>query len=206
VKQVIEVCEKYGKDRLLMDVLQDYKGHKILIFTATKRMADDIVRKLRYDRIPAAAIHGDKSQQERDRVLRDFRSGRSPIMVATDVASRGLDVSDITLVVNYDMPNQLEDYIHRIGRTGRAGNKGTAIAFFTMDDAKLARGLVDILKEADQRIPSELERMSHYAKPSRGSRRGGSRGYGGGGGGGGGYSSHRGGGGGGGGGGRYNPY
>eukprot|EP00808_Paulinella_micropora_P001216 g35401.t1 len=191
VKQIIEVCDNYSKDRLLHDTLHDFKGHKILIFVGTKRTAEDITRRLRMDRIPARAIHGDKSQQERDNVLADFRSGVSPLMVATDVASRGLDVSDITLVINYDMPNQLEDYIHRIGRTGRAGHKGTAISFFTSNDAKIAKGLVDVLREANQRIPKELETMASYRGPTRGGSRGGGRGRPGGGGGRGGVGGGR---------------
>jgi superfamily II DNA/RNA helicase len=85
---------------------------------------------------PALAIHGDKQQQERDWVLQEFKSGRSPIMIATDVASRGLDVKDIKYVINYDFPNNCEDYIHRIGRTGRGGATGTSYTYFTTENSK----------------------------------------------------------------------
>lgn len=88
--------------------------------------ADNLTRDMRVEGWPALSLHGDKKQEERTWVLEEFKNGRNPIMVATDVASRGLDVKDIRHVVNYDMPNQIEDYIHRIGRTGRAGTKGEA--------------------------------------------------------------------------------
>jgi len=159
-------------------------GSRVLIFAQTKRQADVITKELRMDGWPARVLHGDKGQNERDWVLTEFRNGKSPVMVATDVASRGLDIDDIKLVVNYDFPPQMEDYIHRIGRTGRAGNKGTAVSFFTPQDAKRATELMKILQDADQVIPQELERLSRYANGSHGGRTlGGGRRRGGGGGG-----------------------
>jgi len=137
-------------------------GSRILIFSQTKRVADVITKDLRMDGWPARVLHGDKNQSERDWVLQEFQSGKSPVMVATDVASRGLDVDDIKLVVNYDFPPQMEDYVHRIGRTGRAGNKGTAISFFTPQDSKKAAELIKILSEAKQELPPELEKMARY--------------------------------------------
>ncbi|KAK9730663.1 ATP-dependent RNA helicase dbp2, partial [Basidiobolus ranarum] len=112
--------------------------NKTLIFTATKRTADDITRFLRQDGWPALAIHGDKAQAERDWVLNEFRTGKSPVMVATDVASRGIDVKDVKFVINYDFPNNVEDYVHRIGRTGRGGATGASITFFTLENARQA--------------------------------------------------------------------
>jgi len=148
ITQIIEVVEEYGKRRSLMKHLsQQPRGLKVLIFTATKRGADQLTRMLRDDGYGARAIHGDKSQQDRDWTLEEFKSGKSPIMVATDVASRGLDVKDLTLVFNYDFPQAVEDYIHRIGRTGRAGKKGTAITFFTSKDSRKADELIEILQE-----------------------------------------------------------
>ena len=97
-----------------------------------------------------------RSQQERDWVLQEFRSGQSPLMIATDVASRGLDVKDIKTVINYDFPTQVEDYVHRIGRTGRAGEKGMSITFFSRNDAKKARELIQLLRQNDQVVPEEL--------------------------------------------------
>mmetsp|Transcript_17636 Transcript_17636/g.17462 ORF Transcript_17636/g.17462 Transcript_17636/m.17462 type:complete len:211 (-) Transcript_17636:83-715(-) len=133
---------------------------KALIFTDTKRCADDITRVLRRDGWPALSIHGDKKQSERDWVLAEFKSGRMPIMIATDVASRGLDVKDVKYVINYDFPGTIEDYVHRIGRTGRAGAHGTAYSFFTADKAKLAKPLIGILREASQPVPEALERLA----------------------------------------------
>jgi ATP-dependent RNA helicase DDX5/DBP2 len=98
----------------------------------------------------ASAIHGDKKQQERDWVINSFREGRCPIMVATDVAARGLDIPNVGAVINYDFPNGVEDYIHRIGRTGRAGASGEAYTFLTSQDGKYCRELIRVLREAGQ--------------------------------------------------------
>ncbi|CAJ0745770.1 4608_t:CDS:2 [Entrophospora sp. SA101] len=144
ITQTVEVCSEYEKCAKLVKHLEfiiDQKDNKTLIFTGTKRTADEITKYLRQDGWPALAIHGDKAQTERDWVLSEFRTGRSPIMVATDVASRGIDVKDIKLVINYDFPTNVEDYVHRIGRTGRGGAKGLAITFFTMDNARQAKDL-----------------------------------------------------------------
>lgn len=115
------------------------------MFTETKKGADQLTKYLREDGWPALAIHGDKSQQERDWVLNEFRTGKSPIMIATDVAARGLDIKDIKVVINYDFPSCCEDYVHRIGRTGRAGAKGHAFSFFTPNNFKLSKDLVKIV-------------------------------------------------------------
>jgi len=139
--------------------------------------------------MPCLAIHGDKQQTERDWVLNEFKTGKSPIMVATDVASRGIDVRNITHVINFDYPNNSEDYVHRIGRTGRGGARGTAITFFTTNDAKQARDLLTVLREAKQQIPPELADMSRSSFGGGGGRYGSARGRGGRGGGGGGFTS-----------------
>ncbi|KAL8911058.1 MAG: hypothetical protein Q9171_003705 [Xanthocarpia ochracea] len=140
ITQVVEIVSEFDKrDKMtkhLERIMDSDKDAKILLFTGTKRVADDITRFLRQDGWPALSIHGDKQQNERDWVLNEFKTGKSPIMVATDVASRGIDVKNITHVLNYDYPNNSEDYVHRIGRTGRAGSKGTAITLFTTDNAK----------------------------------------------------------------------
>ncbi|AAW43961.1 p68-like protein, putative [Cryptococcus deneoformans JEC21] len=196
VAQHVEVCTDFDKRSKLLSHLEkiSQENGKVLIFVATKRVADDLTKFLRMDGWPALAIHGDKQQAERDWVLAEFKSGRSPIMLATDVASRGLDVRDIGYVINYDFPNNCEDYIHRIGRTGRAGRKGTSYTYFTMDNSKAARELVQILRESKADIPPELEEMAMYGGRGggggrgRGGRGGGRGGYGGGGGRGG-YSS-----------------
>ncbi|EFX02419.1 RNA helicase [Grosmannia clavigera kw1407] len=187
ITQIVEVVSEGDKrDRMLKHlekVMDDKeKENKVLIFTGTKRVADDITRLLRQDGWPALSIHGDKQQNERDWVLDQFKTGKSPIMVATDVASRGIDVRNITHVINYDYPNNSEDYIHRIGRTGRAGANGTAITLFTTDNAKQARDLVSVLQEAKQQIDPRLAEMARYGGGGGGGRYGGYRGRGGGGG------------------------
>jgi ATP-dependent RNA helicase DDX5/DBP2 len=158
------------------------KKGKVLIFTATKRTADSISYSMRDSGWPARAIHGDKNQTQRDNILREFKTGSSPLMVATDVASRGLDIKDVNTVINYDMANGIEDYVHRIGRTARAGRKGDAFTLFTPDDANKARDLIKILEDAKQDVPRELRdiaataRGSSRGRYSRGRSRGGSRG------------------------------
>jgi len=102
----------------------------------------------------------DKAQHERDWVFKQFKTGESPIMIATDVAARGLDVKDIRYVVNYDFPRQIEDYVHRIGRTGRAGATGTAYSFFTLDKSKLAPDLIKIMRENNANVPQELANLA----------------------------------------------
>merc|ERR1712012_34187 len=99
-------------------------------------------------------------QEERDWVLAEFKNGKSPILVATDVAARGIDVKDIKYVINYDFPGQIEDYVHRVGRTGRAGAMGSAYTFFTSNKFRHAKDLIRVLKEASQPVPVELERLA----------------------------------------------
>jgi ATP-dependent RNA helicase DDX5/DBP2 len=173
VLQKIELCSPYDKKRLIVELLRELvrDSGKIIVFVATKRTADEVTRILQYDQFPALAIHGDKAQSERDWVLNQFKTGRTSIMIATDVAARGLDVKDITHVINFDLPKNIEDYVHRIGRTGRAGKEGTSISFFTPDDSKLSRDLIKVLHEAGQYVDP---RLSQYA-PQRGG--GGARGY-----------------------------
>ncbi|KAJ5938554.1 hypothetical protein N7466_001688 [Penicillium verhagenii] len=176
INQIVEVVSDFEKrDRMIkhMEKIMEDRTNKIIIFTGTKRVADEITRFLRQDGWPALSIHGDKQQNERDWVLNEFKQGKSPIMVATDVASRGIDVKDITHVLNYDYPNNSEDYVHRIGRTARAGAKGTAITFFTTDNSKQARDLVTILTEAKQQIDPRLAEMVRYSGGGGGGRWGG---------------------------------
>ncbi|SBS88847.1 ATP-dependent RNA helicase DDX5, putative [Plasmodium malariae] len=110
--------------------------------------------------MPALCIHGDKKQDERRWVLNDFKTGKSPILIATDVASRGLDIKNVKYVINFDFPNQIEDYVHRIGRTGRAGAHGASFTFLTSDKYRLAKDLVKILRESEQPVPPQLEKIS----------------------------------------------
>ncbi|KAL5183219.1 DEAD-box ATP-dependent RNA helicase 30 [Glycine soja] len=174
INQIVEVVtdmEKYNRlIRLLKEVMD---GSRILIFMETKKGCDQVTRQMRVDGWPALSIHGDKNQAERDWVLAEFKSGRSPIMTATDVAARGLGpycqcvgtayVKDIKCVINYDFPTSLEDYVHRIGRTGRAGAKGTAYTFFTHANAKFARDLIKILQDAGQTVSPALTALVRSA-------------------------------------------
>ncbi|KAJ3297591.1 DEAD-box ATP-dependent RNA helicase [Borealophlyctis nickersoniae] len=133
-----------------------------LVFVQTKRSADALAYFLSSKKVPVTSIHGDRSQMERERALRSFRSGQTPIMIATDVASRGLDIPNVTHVINYDLPNDIDDYVHRIGRTGRAGNVGRATAFFNEENANIASGLIKTLEEAGQTVPDFLRRFVGY--------------------------------------------
>lgn len=187
VTQTIHVMrDDYEKWRKLTDIMKGVRdGERTLIFAETKRGCDNLTRRLRSDGIPALAIHGDKSQQERDYVLGEFKSGKCWCMCATDVASRGLDVPNVRMVINYDMPNNgIEDYVHRVGRAGRNSkdgySKGDSHSFFTQKNARLAKDLVRMLRDNNQQVPRELEMMQSYGGGGGGRRR---RGGGGGGGG-----------------------
>merc|ERR1712130_686231 len=161
IRQYVEVVspgDKKHRLRRLLEKVMD--GSKILIFAQTKRDGDDLTREMRMDGFPALCIHGDKKQEEREWVLKEFKEGKSPILVATDVTSRGLDVKDIKYVINYDFPNQIEDYIHRVGRTGRAGATGSSYTFFTQDKFRHAPDLIKVLQEANQPVPAELEKLA----------------------------------------------
>jgi len=163
VKQIVKIVkDKYDKDEHLNGILRQYAEDKMLIFANTKRMCGDLAWELEGMGHSARAIHGDLNQSKRERVLEKFRKGSVQIMVATDVASRGLDIPNVSVVVNYDFPigrGGVEDYIHRIGRTGRAGSKGVSVTYFTRNDAKSARELVRILKDADEEVPKDLQNM-----------------------------------------------
>lgn len=160
ITQHIEVLAPMEKHKRLEQILRSQEPRsKIIIFCSTKKMCDQLARNLTRQ-FAAAAIHGDKSQGERDYVLNQFRTGRSPVLVATDVAARGLDIKDIRVVINYDFPTGVEDYVHRIGRTGRAGATGEAYTFFGDQDSKHASDLVKLLEGANQRVPAEIRDMA----------------------------------------------
>jgi len=183
ILQIVDVCDEYQKEAKLARLLEEIGSDttaKILIFVETKRKCDELTRLMRRDGWPAMCIHGDKQQKERDWVLSEFKTGQTTILVATDVAARGLDVDDVKFVINYDYPNNSEDYIHRIGRTGRKGNTGTSYTLFTPSNAPKARDLVSVLTEAKQVVNPKLQELVGGGFRGRG---GGSR-YGGGGGGG----------------------
>ncbi|WP_417412810.1 DEAD/DEAH box helicase [Hoeflea sp.] len=130
----------------LAGLIRERKGERVIVFTRTKRGADKAVKRLETDGINAAAIHGNKSQGQRERALAGFRAGTVPVLIATDIAARGIDVPGVSLVVNYELPNVPEVYVHRIGRTARAGAEGTAVTFCAPDERSLLRDIEKMLK------------------------------------------------------------
>jgi len=150
-----------------------------LIFVETKRAADALEDFLIREGINATSIHGDRTQQEREQALQMFRCGRCPVLVATDVAARGLDIPNVMHVIDYDLPNNIDDYVHRIGRTGRCGHAGTAIGFVSEKNRPILRDLYDLLVEAKQEVPRWFDNLAqHTYSGYGGGGRGGGRGRG----------------------------
>jgi len=134
------------------------EGNKILVFVNQKREADRLAHNLNRARVPSGAIHGDKSQRQRDEAMYGFRKGQTKILIATDVCARGIDIRDISVVINYDMPMDIESYVHRIGRTARGNDTGESIGYVGREDLdRLARDLVPLLKRSEQDIPEWLQ-------------------------------------------------
>lgn len=141
---------------------------KILLFAGTKKGCEELCTQVRQLGYKAGAIHGDKEQHQREKALGDLKRMSGYILCATDVASRGLDIPKLPAVLNFDMPEQLEDYVHRIGRTGRAGNKGLAISFFTPSkDCGHAKGLIELLTKAKQEVPHGLTKALSMTPPEK---------------------------------------
>ncbi|KAI5184636.1 ATP-dependent RNA helicase DDX5/DBP2 [Nematocida homosporus] len=186
IVQKTYMVDHWEKDKTLSEILSEVGGDesnnpRIIIFCNQKRRCDELVDKMQEYGWPAEALHGDKAQNQRDKIIADFKSGRRTILVATDVAARGLDVKDVKAVINYDFPTNCEDYIHRIGRTARGNSvEGHSFTFFSArDDRSNAKKYVEILKETNQEIPAQLSTLAM----SRGGSGGGNRRYGGNGGG-----------------------
>ncbi|GAX80541.1 hypothetical protein CEUSTIGMA_g7979.t1 [Chlamydomonas eustigma] len=181
IVQHIEYVQPADKQNTLLDLITSVSGNDSLpgltvVFVETKRGADELERFLTRNNLPATSIHGDRSQEQREAALRSFKSGRTPVLVATDVAARGLDIPHVTHVINYDLPKDIDDYVHRIGRTGRAGKKGLATGFFCDADAAMARPLVETLTETNQTVPGWLQNFASRAPGYGGkNRRGGGR-------------------------------
>jgi len=140
------------KSALLSQLLREAALDSVLVFTRTKHGADRVVRHLEREGIEATAMHADKTQPQRTKALQDFKSGKVRVLVATDIAQRGLDISDITHVVNYDVPQQAEDYVHRIGRTGRAEKEGDAFTFMSPDEIAMVRSIERVIGQPIPRI------------------------------------------------------
>ncbi|XP_034666203.1 ATP-dependent RNA helicase vasa-like isoform X2 [Drosophila subobscura] len=159
VKQTICEVSKYNKRSKLIEMLKE-SADGTIVFVETKRGADFLASFLSEIKIPTTSIHGDRLQSQREQALRDFKSGRMKILIATSVASRGLDIKNVKHVVNYDMPKVIDDYVHRIGRTGRVGNNGRATSFFDVEhDSAIATDLVKILEGSEQEVPDFLRAL-----------------------------------------------
>ncbi|KAG8456610.1 hypothetical protein GDO86_002403, partial [Hymenochirus boettgeri] len=161
VRQAIIEIDEFSKRTKLLEILQNTGNDRTMIFVNTKKKADFIAALLCQEKIPSTSIHGDREQFQREAALRDFRTGKCPVIVATAVAARGLDIENVQHVINYDVPKEIDEYVHRIGRTGRCGNVGKATSFFTTkDDSAVARPLVKILSDAHQEVPAWLEEIA----------------------------------------------
>jgi ATP-dependent RNA helicase RhlE len=147
VEQSIYYVAREHKRALLKHVLNEEKVEHALVFTRTKRGADRVARELNKSGISSEAIHGDKSQGARERALSGFKNRKIRVLVATDIASRGIDVDKLSHVINYEIPEQAETYVHRIGRTGRAGSSGIALSFCTQDERNFMKDISKLIKQ-----------------------------------------------------------
>ena len=153
IAQRVHPVDRDRKSQLLAYLVGHHQWQQVLVFTRTKHGADKLVRSLEVDGIRATALHGNKSQNERTRALAHFKAGRVTVLVATDIAARGIDIDQLPHVVNYDIPNVAEDYIHRIGRTGRAGSSGEAVSLVCVDERAFLRDIERLIK---RQIPQEV--------------------------------------------------
>ncbi|MGB1128547.1 MAG: DEAD/DEAH box helicase [Haloferula sp.] len=161
VEQTVRFVARESKRKMLVDSLKEQpEGELAIVFGRTKYGCDKLARLLNKNGVTAEAIHGNRSQPQRDRTLNKFRNGKLPVLVATDVAARGVDVKDVTLVINFDLPKEPEAYVHRIGRTGRAGATGHAVTYCTEDEFKELRA---VEKQINQSIPVDEEHEWHEA-------------------------------------------
>ncbi|KAJ5158915.1 Helicase C-terminal [Penicillium coprophilum] len=165
ITQIVEVRNNDQKFVRLLELLGNLyeddanEDYRTLIFVDRQEAADDLLKQLMYKGYPCMSIHGGKDQIDRDSTIQEFKAGIFPILVATSVAARGLDVKQLKLVVNYDAPNHLEDYVHRAGRTGRAGNTGTAVTFVTEEQDRYALDIAKALKQSGQQVPEPLQKL-----------------------------------------------
>jgi len=179
ITQKVVWVEEQDKRSFLLDLLEAAglnepagESNLTLVFVETKKGADQLDEFLYREQFPVTSIHGDRTQREREEALKRFRAGRSPILVATAVAARGLDIPNVKHVINFDMPSDVEEYVHRIGRTGRMGNLGLATSFFNDKNRNLAKDLVELIVESNQELPTWLESFGmesrSFGKPRRG--------------------------------------
>ena len=177
ITQLVHPVDKRRKRELLSHLIGRENWRQVLVFTRTKRGANRLAEQLSDDGLNAAAIHGNKSQAARTRALRDFKTGQLRVLVATDIAARGLDIDRLPHVVNYELPHVPEDYVHRIGRTARAGQDGAAVSLVCVDERKLLAGIEKLLKtkienrvlpgyEVDPRIKPEPVQKGRGGRPN----------------------------------------
>ncbi|XP_049933276.1 DEAD-box ATP-dependent RNA helicase 5 isoform X2 [Nymphaea colorata] len=165
VMQIVEVLDDRSRDARLVALLEKYhQSQRVLVFVLYKKEASRVEIMLQKRGWKVVSVHGDKAQAQRTNALSLFKEGKCPLMIATDVASRGLDIPNVEVVINYSFPLTTEDYVHRIGRTGRAGKKGVAHTFFTQENKGLAGELVNVLREAGQVIPQALLKFGTHVK------------------------------------------
>ena len=173
VEQLAFRVDSQRKRELISEVIGKKNWLQVLIFSRTKFGADRLSKQLQLDGIDAQAIHGDKSQGHRSKVLQDFKEGKVRVLVATDIAARGLDIEELPIVVNYDLPHQAEDYVHRIGRTGRAGNQGLAVTLVTPDDLPMLKSIELLIKQViPQQVLPGYEHDPRFNHSSKGTHKG----------------------------------
>jgi len=184
VKHIVHKVNKKDKNDLLTHIIIEQKMKQVLVFTRTKHGANKLSKKLDFEGIKSSAIHGNKSQGARTKALSDFKQGSIKVLVATDIAARGIDIADLPYVINYELPNIPEDYVHRIGRTGRAGKEGFAISLVCIDEKDYLKDIQKLLKtdievidvdgfEVDPSIKAEPKKQQNRGGQRRGPRTGG---------------------------------
>lgn len=165
IEQIVEVRAEDTKFNRLLDILGQLYNEdpesRTLVFVDRQEGADNLLRELMRKGYLCMSLHGGKDQVDRDQTIADFKSGVVPIVIATSVAARGLDVKQLKLVINYDAPNHMEDYVHRAGRTGRAGNKGTCVTFITPEQERYSVDIYRALKASNAAVPTELEELAN---------------------------------------------
>ena len=163
IKHEVLFLHTYEKPNKLLEILRQTQFPPVIVFTSSIQAVDFLVRHLRKEQFHVAGLHSDKSQEYRFKLMTGFKDGKVDVLVATDLASRGLDIPEVTHVINYDIPDTIEDYIHRCGRTGRMSKHGLATSLLTLD-CKIAAELRELLETLEQPLPKELENVKNFGK------------------------------------------